>query len=151
MKKSHELILINNQRGMTLIEILAVLTLLGLVATFLFRNIGGKIDEGKVEATKIQMQTVRGSLEDFKRHCNRYPTNEEGLNALVQKPASQPECKRYRPGGYTDDGKLPVDAWEQPLIYKSPDNGRTYEIISYGVDMVEGGEGYGVDISSKDL
>ncbi len=151
MKNSYQVVLVNNQRGMTLIEILAVLTLLGLIATFLFRQIGGKLDEGKVEATKIQMQTVRGSLEDFKRHCNRYPTNEEGLNALVQKPAGQPECKRYRPGGYTDDGKIPVDAWEQPLTYKSPDNGRSYEIISHGADMVQGGEGYGADISSKDL
>jgi general secretion pathway protein G len=151
MKNNLRVVLLNNQRGMTLIEILAVLTLLGLIATFLFRQIGGKLDEGKVEATKIQMQTVRGSLEDFKRHCNRYPTSEEGLNALVQKPAGQPECKRYRPGGYTDDGKIPVDAWEQPFTYKSPDNGRSYEIISYGADMTEGGEGYGTDISSKDL
>ncbi len=151
MKKNHEFIILNNQRGMTLIEILAVLTLLGLVATFLFRNIGGKIDEGKVEATRIQMQTVRGQLEDFKRHCNRYPTNEEGLNALVTKPAGQPECKRYRPGGYTDDGKLPVDAWDTPLTYQSPDNGRSYIIISFGADQVEGGADYGADISSKDL
>lgn len=151
MKKKQERNIINNQHGMTLIEILAVLTLLGLVATFLFRNIGGKIDEGKAEATRIQMQTVRGSLEDFKRHCNRYPTNEEGLNALVTKPSGQPECKRYRPGGYTDNGKLPVDAWEKEFVYQSPDNGRSYVIISLGSDMVEGGEGFGADISSKDL
>ncbi len=151
MKKNHELLILNNQRGGTLMEILAVLTLLGVDATFLFRNIGGKIDEGKVEATKIQMQTVRANLEDFKRHCNRFPTTEEGLNELVTKPTGQPECKRYRPGGYTEEGKLPVDAWETPLNYQSPDNGRSYIITSFGTDQVEGGEGYGADISSKDL
>lgn len=151
MKNSSQVVLMNNQRGMTLIEILAVLTLLGLISTFLINKIGGKMDEGKIEATRIAMQTLGGSLEDFKRHCNRYPTTEEGLKALVEKPAGQPECKRYRPGGYTNDGKLPVDAWEQPIVYKSPDNGRSYEIMSYGTDMAEGGEGYAADISSKDL
>jgi len=151
MKKSYQVVLVNNQHGMTLIEILAVLTLLGLIATFLINKVGSKLDEGKIEATRIVMQTLRGSLEDFKRHCNRYPTTEEGLNALVQKPAGQPECKRYRPGGYTNDGKLPVDAWEQPLIYKSPDNGRSYDIMSYGTDMAEGGVDYAADISTKDL
>lgn len=141
----------NNQQGMTLIEILAVLTLLALIMTFLFRKIGSTIDEGKVEATKILLQTVRGYLEDFKRHCNRYPTTEEGLNALIEKPSSQPECKRYRPGGYTDSGKIPTDAWDNPLVYQSPDNGRTYLIISYGADIQEGGEGFDKDISNKDL
>ena len=92
MKQFLRLALKNNQQGMTLVEILAVLTLLALIMTFLFRQITSKIDEGKVEATKILLQTVRGYLEDFKRHCNRYPTTEEGLNALIQKPATEPEA-----------------------------------------------------------
>lgn len=151
MKQFLRLTLKNNQQGMTLVEILAVLTLLALIMTFLFRQITSKIDEGKVEATKILLQTVRGYLEDFKRHCNRYPTTEEGLNALIQKPATEPECKRYRPGGYTDSGKIPTDAWDNTLVYQSPDNGRSYVIISYGADVQEGGEGFDKDISSKDL
>ena len=142
---------INNQAGMTLIEILAVLTLLGVIATFLFKKIGGNLEEGKIEATKIQIQTLGATLEDFKRHCNRYPTTEEGLNALVEKPTGQPECKRYRPGGYTDNGKLPKDAWDQDFKYQSPDGGRTFIITSFGADTAEGGDGYNADISSKDI
>jgi len=148
-KKSFHPIL--NDRGMTLIEILAVLALLGIVAALLVTKVTGKLDEGKVEATRIQMQSVAGYLEDFRRHCNRYPTTEEGLNALITKPATLADCKRYRPMGYIETGKLPKDSWDRDYIYKSPDNGRTFEIISYGIDGIEGGENFDADISSKDI
>lgn len=142
-----------NQQGMTLIEILAVLTLLGIIATFLIKKIGGKLDEGKIEATKIQIQNVVGNLEDFKRHCNRFPTTEEGLEALVKKPASLSDCKRYRPEGYfdTNNNQQPEDSFGHKFSYKSPDNGRTFEIKSLGSDGIEGGEGIDADISNKDL
>lgn len=140
-----------NQKGLTLIEILAVITLIGIIMTVVVTQIGARLSEGKVETTKIQMSQIMSTLEDFKRHCNRYPTTEEGLNALITKPAGGPECKRYRPGGYFEKGAIPVDSFDNPFTYESPDNGRTFVIKSMGEDRIEGGEGYDADLSSKDL
>jgi general secretion pathway protein G len=88
---------------------------------------------------------------EYKRHCNRYPTTEQGLEALVSKPTSGRDCKKYRPGGYIKDGKIPEDPWETPYEYMSPDEGRTYVITSYGADQIEGGEGYDADLKSNEL
>ncbi len=137
-----------NQKGFSLLEILIAIALLGIVAGFVGGNLMGQLAEGRINATINQIKGFKGPLNDFRRHCNRYPTTEQGLLALVEKPSGS-ECKRYRPGGYMDGDEVPVDAWEYDFIYES--DGRSYTIKSLGNDGAEGGEGEDADISSEDM
>jgi len=138
-----------SQSGMSLIEILIALTLLGLAGTFVAGRVNESLNKGQVDTTKIQMRSLAERLKEFRRDCNSYPTTDQGLEALIEKPTGGRECKRYNPGGYIDGGKIPQDPWGSEYIYES--DGKTFNIISYGVDGEEGGEGYDADINFKDL
>lgn len=135
--------------GFTLIEILIVMTLLGLIGTFAITNIMARRQEGNRKATKIMMQQLRTALDDFYRTCNAYPSNGQGgMMALIQKPADN-SCPDYDPSGYLKSKNLPKDAWGSDFIYDCPD-GRKYVLKSFGADKKEGGEGNDKDISTED-
>lgn len=140
---------IKSQSGMSLVEILIALTLLGLFGTFIAGKVFDQFNEGKVKATTINIQNLRNVLQEYRRHCGLYPTTEQGLDALINKPTTGRECKRYAPNGYIADGKLPKDAWDNEYDYVS--DGKTFRIISYGADLDEGGEGFDADIDSSKL
>lgn len=149
MSKNIEKI-VKNQDGMSLMEILIALTLLGLAGTFVASSVYDRLQEGRVSAAKIQIQKLGEVLKDYRRKCNTYPTSDQGLDALLTKPSGgDRECKRYPPNGFIEDGKIPMDPWDQEFIYES--DGRKYSITSLGADGIEGGEGFDADISSKDL
>ena len=148
MKKSLRSIMAS-QDGMSLIEILIALTLLGLAGTFVAGKVTESLAEGQVQTTKIQIRSISERLKEFRRDCNFIPTTDQGLEALVEKPTGGRECKRYAPGGYIDGGKVPLDPWDGEYIYES--DGKTFTILSYGADNAEGGEGTDADINSKDL
>lgn len=138
------------QAGMSLIEILVALTLLGLAGTFIVGQVFDQQQQGEMDSAKIQIRALGDRLREFRRDCGVYPTTEQGLDALVSKPeGGTRECKRYPPNGYIDGGKVPKDPWDGDFIYES--DGKTYSIISYGNDGAEGGEGADADINSKDL
>lgn len=141
--------ILSNSQGMSLIEILIALTLLGLAATFIAGKVFDSLEEGRVKAAKIQIKKIEERMMEFRRHCGYYPTTDQGLDALVEKPSSGKECKRYNPGGYIQGGKVPLDPWDNEYIYDS--DGRKYTIISLGADGMEGGEGFDQDLNSKDL
>lgn len=135
-----------NARGMTLIEIMVVLTLLGIVMTVLAVNVMGRLEQGKVDATKLQMKNLETGLLNFKLKYQRYPTSSEGLNGLVNPP---PMKNGRAPGAFVDQESLLVDPWGNPLQYTSPGSGNhEYEIISLGSDGQQGGESTGADISN---
>ena len=91
----------------------------------------------------------KGALDMYKLNNYRYPTTEQGLEALIEKPNTDPVPKNYQAGGYLKGGKLPTDAWDNQFLYFF-DKGK-YEIISLGSDGTEGGEGDAADISSLDI
>lgn len=139
-----------SQAGMSIIEILIALTLLGLAGTFVVGQVYENLKEGEVKSAKIQIKSLGDRLKEFRRDCGFYPTSDQGLEALITKPdGGLRECKRYAPNGYIDGGKVPQDPWGADFIYES--DGKAYTIISYGNDNAEGGEGSDADISSKDL
>ena len=140
-----------NNSGFSIIEILIALTLIGLAGAFVAGKVFDSLEEGRIQAAKIQIQRISGILDEYKRHCNRYPTSEQNLQALIEKPTGGKECKRYRPGGYMSDGKVPFDPWDNDYIYESPDEGRSFTIISLGADGEEGGDGYDADIISTEI
>lgn len=147
LKNTHKIVA--SQSGMSLIEILIALTLLGLAGTFVAGKVTERLQEGQVQTTKIQIRSFSERLKEFRRDCNFIPTTDQGLDALVEKPTGGRECKRYAPGGYIEGGKLPQDPWDGDYIYES--DGKTFTIISLGADNAEGGEGADADINSKDL
>lgn len=140
---------LKSQAGLSLVEILIALTLLAVAGTFVVTNVIDSLREGEIKSTKIQIGRLGDILTDYKRKCGMYPTTEQGLDALLSAPTTGRECRRYPPNGFIDGNNIPEDPWGYEFFYES--DGRTYEIISYGPDGAEGGEGVDADISSKDL
>ncbi|HEV09594.1 MAG: type II secretion system major pseudopilin GspG [Sulfurihydrogenibium sp.] len=121
-------------RGFTLIELLVVIIILGLLAALIVPKITGRVDEAKVETTKVQLKALKDALEQYKLDNGTYPTTQQGLKALVEKPTTPPIPPRWRQ--YLD--KLPKDGWGNDFIYVSPGVNRPFELKSPGPDGVEG-------------
>lgn len=140
---------IANVRGMTLIEIMVVITILGLIATVVTVNVLDSLDEAKSKTAKTQMKGFEDALEAYRRDNGSYPSTEQGLTALVERPSIGKAPKRYPPKGYLKGGKIPKDPFDCDYTYYSPGiQGHDYEIYSLGRDCQEGGEGPDADISS---
>jgi general secretion pathway protein G len=137
-----------NQAGFSLIEMLIVIALMAMAATFVTINVMRKFDAAKVDSTKIQMRQLGVILEDFRRVCGFYPTMEQGLDALIHQPSGR-ECKNYDPEGFIQGGKVPRDSWDNEFIYIS--DGNKFEIKSLGSDRKEGGTGFDKDLSSNEM
>ncbi len=140
---------LNNQKGFSLMEILIVITLIAVAGTFVVGQLLARLDEGNINAAKIQIGQFKQLLEDYRRYCNQYPTTEQGLDSLLNKSTTGNECKNYPAGGFIQGGKLPPDPWGNPYAYES--DGQKYTIISLGSDGKEGGTGSSADIKSTDL
>ncbi|MBL7684432.1 MAG: type II secretion system major pseudopilin GspG [Deltaproteobacteria bacterium] len=138
------------QEGMTLIEIMVVVAIIGSIAALVTVNVLDYLDESKVDTAKIEIKNIESALEQFKRKHGFYPTSEQGLQALVEKPSVGKSPDNYPKGGYLK--KLPKDAWGNEFIYYSPGvSGHDYEIISLGRDGQEGGEDYDADIKNFEI
>lgn len=135
------------QAGMTLIEIIFVVALIAVVMGVVASNLGERADRAKVNATRIEIQNVINELDLFKLDMGRYPTQSEGLQALISAPQG---AKRWN-GPYWKKNQTPQDAWGNEFRYVMPGkNGAPFEIISLGADGQDGGEGVNRDISSAD-
>jgi general secretion pathway protein G len=132
-------------RGMTLIEILVVLVLLAVITGIVAGNFIGKGEKAKADAAKIEIGQISQTLDLYKLELGRYPSTQEGLQALITAPTGVPNWN----GPYWKKNSVPKDPWGTEYRYTAPaSNGAPYEIISYGADGKEGGEGPNKDISS---
>ncbi len=144
--------ILKNQRGMTLIEIMVVVTILGLIATIVTVNVIGRLDQAKVSACKTQIKNLETALDEFRRDNGFYPQTEQGLKALVEKPTVGREVQSFPRGGYLKGGQIPRDPWGCEFIYYSPGiHGNQYEMTSLGSDCAEGGEDVDADINSWEI
>jgi general secretion pathway protein G len=137
-----------NARGFTLIEIMVVVVILGILAALVVPKLIGRVEESRVAAAKLDITNLKSALNMYKLDNQRFPTTEQGLQALVTKPTSGPEPKGWR-NGYIE--KLPLDPWKNQYQYLSPGTHGTYDIFSYGADGQPGGTGDDADIGSWDL
>jgi general secretion pathway protein G len=119
-----------------------------MVGAFVGGRVIEQFNKQKVEATKVQMRQLGTILDQFRLECGFYPTTEQGLDALVAKPAGR-DCKNYDPQGYIKGGKLPKDGFSNDFRYES--DGNKYVIKSLGNDNAEGGEGLDKDITSDEI
>ncbi len=141
-----------NQSGMTLIEIMVVVTILGLIATIVTVNVIGRLDQAKVSATKTQIKSLETALDEFRRDNGYYPSAEQGLKALVEKPSVGRVPNSYPRGGYLKGSAIPRDSWSCEFLYYSPGlHDHPYEITSLGSDCAEGGEDVDADIQSWEI
>jgi len=131
-------------RGMTLIEILVVLTLIGIVMGIVGGNYLGQEEKAKQKAAKLEIEQIGQTLDLFKLEVGRYPTTQEGLQALITAPAGVSNWN----GPYWKKNTLPKDPWTNEYKYASPGQHGAYDIWSYGADGKEGGEGVNKDITS---
>jgi len=144
--------ILKNQKGMTLIEIMVVVTILGLIATIATVNVLGRLDQAKVSATKTQMKNLETALDEFRRDNGFYPTTEQSLKALVEKPSSGRAVSSYPRGGYIKGSQIPKDSWGCEFLYYSPGlHGNPFEMVSLGADCQEGGEDVDADINSWEI
>lgn len=138
--------------GFTLVELLVVIAIIAILASVVTVSLVRKPGEARVAATKLQIRQLQTALNIYRTEQGRYPTQEQGLEALIRKPDREPIPRQYPAEGYLEGGRLPEDAWGNPFVYLSPGRaGEAYEIISYGSDGEPGGEGEAADISSSTL
>ena len=141
-----------NDRGMTLIEIMVVVTILGIIATLVTVNVIGRLDQAKVKAGETQIKNLETALDEFRRDNGFYPQTEQGLKALVEKPSTGRVPSSYPKGGYIKGNTVPRDPWNCEFVYYSPGlQGNPYEITSLGADCQEGGEDTDADINSWEI
>ena len=138
-------------RGFTLIEIMVVIVILGILAGLIIPRIMGRPEEAKQLKAKIQIESLETALKLYKLDTGAYPDTEQGLQALVQSPDTGSPVKHWRAGGYLDKGKLPSDPWGNEFIYLSPGVNSEYDLISYGADGIQGGEGKNQDINNWEI
>lgn len=140
------------KRGFSLIEIMAVVVIIGLLIALVGSNIRGSLSQAEGAAAKMQIGNLENAVEQYRMENRRYPTTEQGLSALVVRPSSPPEPIRYPPGGYLRRTKLPDDPWGQPYQYSAPgqNNPHSFDIWSLGSDGAPGGTGDAADIGNWD-
>ena len=140
-----------NNKGFTLLEIIVVVFILSLLAAIVAPKIMGRTDDARIAEAKIQIRNFETALKLFKLDNGFYPGTEQGLAALVERPISGQIPQKYREGGYLEQKKIPLDPWGNPYMYISPGINGDFDIISYGADGKEGGEGKNADIKSWDI
>jgi len=143
---------VRDNRGFTLIELMVVVVILGILAGLIIPKIMGKPEEAKRLKARMQVEQLEQALKLYYLDNGEYPTTEQGLNALVEKPATEPVPKRWKEGGYLEKKKIPADPWDNPFVYVSPGvHDKDFDLVSYGADKEEGGEGKYADVESWNL
>lgn len=141
----------SRRAGFTLLEIIVVVFILSLLVAIVAPKIMGRTDDAKIADAKIQIKNFETALKLYKIDNGSYPTTEQGLESLIEKPATGQVPGKYREGGYLEQKKIPLDPWGNPYMYVSPGVHGDFDILSYGGDGREGGEGKDADIKNWDM
>jgi general secretion pathway protein G len=139
----------SGQAGFTLIEIMVVVVILGILVATVVPRIMDRPDQARVIKASQDIRTMENALRIYRLDNYIYPTTDQGLEALVQKPLSQPEPRKWKEGGYID--RLPRDPWGNPYQYLNPGVNGEIDVFSFGADGVPGGEGKNADIGNWNL
>lgn len=134
------------QGGFTLIEIMVVVVILGILASVVVPRIMDRPDTARITKARLDIQSLEGALNQYRLDNFVYPTTEQGLEALVEKPSGDPEPTNWNKGGYVKS--LPNDPWNRPYLYLSPGEKGEFDLYSLGADGQSGGEDASADIGN---
>jgi general secretion pathway protein G len=138
--------------GFTLIEIMVVVMIMGMLATVVGVAVIDRYEKAKRETAKAQISNLMSALNNYYLDNSRFPTTEQGLKALVQKPTSSPQPPNYPTNGYLGSQSVPLDPWGNEYLYFCPgQNNQPFTIESYGADGLTGGEDKNADVQSWNL
>jgi len=135
--------------GFTLIEVMVVIAILAILAALIVPKVMSRPDEARVVAAKQDIAALMQALKLYRLDSKRYPTTEQGLQALVARPSQAPVPENWKAGGYVE--KLPLDPWGKPYQYLNPGLHGEIDVFSYGADGVPGGEGFDADVGNWSL
>ncbi len=135
-----------SNHGFTLIEILVVVSILAILGALIVPKIMDRPNEARIVATKQDIGTIIAALKLYKLDNGRYPTTEQGLKSLIEKPTAEPLPANWKTGGYLE--KAPTDPWGHAYLYLNPGIKGEIDVISYGADGQQGGEGFDADLGS---
>jgi general secretion pathway protein G len=135
----------HGERGFTLVEMLVVITIIGLVMGLIGPRVLNYLGEAKVKTAKLQIESFGSALDLFYLDVGRYPSASEGLTALADRPGNAPVWN----GPYLKNASVPADPWGHVYVYRTPGEKGPYEIVSFGSDGQEGGTGTAADISNE--
>ena len=135
---------LRHQKGFTLIELMVVLAIIGVLAALIVPNVLSRADDARITAARTDVGNLMQALKLFKLDNQRFPSGEQGLNALKIKPTTEPIPGNWKP--YLD--KLPSDPWGRPYLYLNPGLKGEVDVLSFGADGQAGGEGNNADIGS---
>jgi general secretion pathway protein G len=130
------------QSGFTLLELLVVIVIIGLLASYVGPRYFGHLGKSEMTTAKAQIHAFSRALDQYRLDVGRYPTTEQGLNALVVRPGSEPKWN----GPYLQNA-VPLDPWGKAYVYRAPGEKHDFDIVSYGRDGAPGGTGENADVS----
>ncbi len=142
-------LILPSTHGFTFIEIMVVVAILAILAALVVPRIMGRTDDAKRTAAKVQIRNIEGALQLYKLDNGVYPSTEQGLQALIERPTVGVIPKKWKMGGYLPN--LPEDPWGNPYKYLSPSKKGDYEVTSLATDGEVGGEGINADITNWNL
>ena len=135
------------REGLTLVEMIVVLAIIALVAVMIVPSVIGRPDEARVTVAKTDLKTISSALRMYRLDNGDYPSTDQGLTALVERPSKPPV-----PTNWTGDGYLPeapIDPWNRPYVYRSPGQTGRFDLLSYGKDGKAGGEKLDADLTDR--
>jgi len=137
--------------GFTFLEVLVVIVIISVLATIIGVKVAHRPAEARIVAARAQIGILRTALQSYRMDHGAYPSQAQGLSALVRRPEVPPVPRNYPEGGYLEAPNLPLDPWRNEYVYLMPGRtGESVEILSYGSDAKPGGSGDAADISSSD-
>ncbi|MBI5235578.1 MAG: type II secretion system major pseudopilin GspG [Deltaproteobacteria bacterium] len=140
-----------HEAGFTLLELMVVIVILGLLAAIIAPRIIGRADEARVTEAKVQIQNIETALKLYKLDNGAYPSTEQGLASLVERPTIGVIPRNWREGGYLEKKKVPKDPWGASFVYLSPGLHGDIDIVSHGADGMKGGDKLDKDIGNWDM
>jgi len=142
---------IATNKGFTLLEIIVVVFILSILAAIVAPKIIGRTDDARIAEAKVQIKNFETALKLFKLDNGFYPSTEQGLEALIEQPTTGKVPQKYREGGYLEQKIIPLDPWDNPYLYISPGVYGDFDLLCYGADGRESGEGKDADIQNWNM